>query len=405
MRKLKTWLLNVAERLVGVLPQEALGNLVVPFRHSSLLARRRAELVVSRVRMVAGLFAVLTPLWIVVDLLVFSWPLTIMLVIGRIVTSIAFLLLAWRFRGPARMPDAYRALAIMFVIPTLFFIYSHPMLSQFKMEGPAAAIAAGYAFLPFVMVAGLAVFPLTALEGVLFALPVLAAEALVALLQLDLLNWSSHLGAVWLLMLIATVASLSGMSQLSFMISLLNNASHDTVTGCFTRASGEELLDIQFHIASRGNAALSVVFLDVDRFKQVNDQFGHDAGDRVLATLGERLRSTLRTGDIVLRWGGEEFVIVLPGASLDTARAAVERLRETGLGLRPDGSRVTASFGIAERVADCGGDWQQLVSIADQRMFLAKQAGRDCVKPDPDQLNNTPDLSPEEKFIKSNNIY
>lgn len=376
---MKVWFLSIAEAIFGAVPRDALRALVFPSGHSSLLARRRAEVIISRVRMVAGLFAILTPLWIIVDVLVFSWPVTILLVLGRLVTTIAFAMLARSYRDATKMADAYRAMAIMFVIPTLFFIYSHPMLSHFHMVGAAAAISAGYAFLPFVMVAGLSVFPLTAVEGVLFALPVLSAEALVALLQLDLLNWSSHLGAFWLLLLITTVASLAGMSQLSFMISLLRHASHDGLTGCFARASGEELLDIQFHIAARSGAPLSIAFLDVDNFKQINDQFGHDAGDRILTALAEKLRANLRTGDIILRWGGDEFVIILPDTNRPTAAMAIARLRESGLGVRPDGSRLTASFGMAERLADGAENWHDLVKIADQRMFQAKLAGKDRV--------------------------
>ena len=362
------------------LPREMLRELILPAAHPALLARRRAEMIISRVRMVAGLFALLTPLWIVIDMLVFAWPLTIMLVVGRLVTTVAFAMLAASYRKSIRMKDAYRALAIMFGIPTLFFIYSHPMLSHFDMSGPAAAIAAGYAFLPFVMIAGLSVFPLTAVESIVFALPVLLAEALVALLQLDMLNWSSHLGAFWLLLLIAVVAAMAGMSQLGFMMSLVRQATHDGLTGCFARASGEELLDIQFHIASRSGAPLSVVFLDLDNFKQINDSEGHDAGDRVLRTAADLLRANLRSGDILLRWGGEEFVIILPDASGATAASAVARLRQIGLGTRPDGGRVTASIGIAERIADQASDWRVLVDIADQRMYQAKLDGRDrCV--------------------------
>lgn len=369
---------SLTATLTGATKPEAFGQLFLPSGHAPLLARRRAAMIISRVRMVSGLFAVLTPLWIFVDLLVFTWPVTVMLVIGRVVTTFAFGMLAASYRDSTRMADAYRALALMFSIPTLFFIYSHPMLSHFNMTGPAAAIAAGYAFLPFVMVAGLSVFPLTAVEGALFALPVLSAEALVALMQLDMLNWSSHLGAFWLLVLIATVAVLAGMSQLSFMISLVRQASHDTLTGCFARASGEELLDIQFHIATRSGAPLSVVFVDLDNFKEVNDEYGHDAGDRVLARAADMLRSNLRSGDILLRWGGEEFVIVLPDASGATATTAVMRLRERGLGVRPGGGPVTASFGIAERAADQATDWRQLLDVADHRMYQAKLAGKDC---------------------------
>jgi diguanylate cyclase (GGDEF)-like protein len=303
-----------------------------------------------------------------------------MLAAGRIVTSLAFGLLALSYGKSTKMADAYRALAMLFGIPTLFFIYSHPLLSHFQLVGPAAAIAAGYAFLPFVMVAGLSVFPLTAVESTLFALPVLLAEAMVALMQLGMLSWSSHLGAFWLLFLITAVAALAGMSQLSFMISLVGQASHDGLTGCFSRASGEELMDIQFHIAARSGAPLSVVFADLDNFKAINDGFGHDAGDGALNAAAEALRSNLRAGDVLLRWGGEEFAIILPDADCATATMAVDRLRERGLGSRPEGGRLTASFGIAERLADRATDWRQLVEIADQRMYQAKLAGKDrCV--------------------------
>lgn len=380
MQKLEIFFQMTAGRLLGAFPREELRNLLLPAGHTSLLARRRAEMIISRVRMVAALFALLTPLWIVVDLLVFAWPVSIMLAVGRLVTSLAFGLLALSYGKSTKMADAYRALAMMFGIPTLFFIYSHPLLSHFHMVGPAAAIAAGYAFLPFVMVAGLSVFPLTAVEGTLFALPVLLAEALVALMQLDMLSWSSHLGAFWLLLLITAVAALAGMSQLSFMISLVGQASHDGLTGCFSRASGEELMDIQFHIAARSGAPLSVVFADLDNFKAINDGFGHDAGDSALNAAAEALRSNLRAGDVLLRWGGEEFAIILPDADCATATKAVARLRERGLGSRPEGGRLTASFGIAEHLADRATDWRQLVEIADQRMYQAKLAGKDrCV--------------------------
>lgn len=380
MQKLAIFFQTAAERLLGVLPREGLCCLISTANHPPLLARRRAEMIISRVRVVAALFALLTPLWIIVDVLVFTWPVSIMLAVGRFVTSLAFGLLALSYGKSTKMANAYRALAMMFGIPTLFFIYSHPLLSHFHMVGAAAAIAAGYAFLPFVMVAGLSIFPLTAVEATLFALPVLLAEALVALMQLGMLSWTSHLGAFWLLFLITAVAALAGMSQLSFMISLVGQASHDGLTGCFARASGEELMDIQFHIAARSGAPLAVVFADLDNFKRINDSFGHDAGDRALSAAAEALRSNLRSGDILLRWGGEEFAIILPDTDCATAAKVVDRLREQGLGSRPEGGRQTASFGVAERLADRAQDWRKLVEIADQRMYQAKLAGKDrCV--------------------------
>ncbi len=376
----KLWMQGMVGRVLTDLSCSEASCLLLPAGHPPLLARKRAVMIISRVRMVAALFAVLTPLWIIIDVLAFDWPVWPLLGAGRAITSLAFGVLAISYRESSRMADAYRALALMFSIPTLFFIYSHPLLSHFQMHGAASAIAAGYAFLPFVMVAGLSVFPLTIAEGMAFALPVLLAEALVALLQLDLLSWSSHLGAFWLLVLITAVASMSGMSQLGFMMALIRQASHDTLTGAFTRASGEELLDIQFHIADRNKGPLAVVFIDLDNFKRINDQFGHDAGDRSLKIAAAAVNGSLRGGDMLLRWGGEEFVIVLPGYDSHAAANLIERLRVLGLGLRPDGTPLTASWGVAERVRDSAMGWRQLVEIADQRMYQAKLAGKDrCV--------------------------
>lgn len=377
MQTLKQFLNSITTRLLADVSCEGVACLIRPAAHPPLLTRRRAEMIISRVRLVAALFAVLTPLWIIVDVWVFATPLSIMLAVGRVVTSLAFGALALSYGKSVQMGDAYRALAIMFAIPTVFFIYSHLLLSHFQSEGAAAVIAAGYAFLPFVMVAGLSMFPLTALEGILFAIPVLLSEALVALMQLNHMNWSTHLGAFWLMLLIAATATLAGMSQLAFMVALVHQATHDPLTRCFSRASGDELLNLQFSQADRNGSPLAVVFADLDKFKLVNDGYGHEAGDLVLIAAVEAIRKTLRGGDALLRWGGEEFLIILPNTNCAEASAMLDRVRANGLGLRPDGSALTASYGIAERLVDCAKDWQHLVEIADQRMYQAKEGGRD----------------------------
>lgn len=373
----KDFLNAIAIRLLADASCDDLSCIVRTSTHSTLLARYRAQMIISRVRLVSATFAVLTPLWIVVDYVAFAFPLSIALGLGRIATTLAFIVLALAYRGSPYMKDAYRSLAIMFMIPTLFFIYSHLMLSRFENTGGAAIISAGYAFLPFVLVAGLSVFPLTALEGFIFSLPVLASSALVAILQADQMDWSTHLGAFWLLMLIAATATLAGMSQLALMAALVRQANHDPLTRCFNRASGEEMFNLQYSIAERNGSALSVIFIDIDNFKSINDKYGHDAGDRMLIAAVESIRETLRGGDALIRWGGEEFVLVLPNTDCTSAIALLQRIHSNGLGLRPDGTRLTASYGIAERTVDCLNDSQCLIDIADKRMYLAKQSGKD----------------------------
>ena len=376
-------LLTVAEKALNhvfaLQSGTSLSTLLTPREHSLLLSHRRAGIITSRVRMVAGVFAILTPLWIIIDFLVFPWPLMAMLAAGRIITSIAFALLALLCKGSSNMRIAYRAMAIMFLIPTLFFLFSHPLLSHYEMTGAANAIAAGYAFLPFVLAAGLSVFPLTVIEGLVYASPVLLAEALAAIMQLDLLSWSSHLGAFWLLLLIVAVAILAGMSQLSFMEALVDQGAHDPLTGSFNRSSGINLLDVLFNLASRNQAPLCVAFADLDNFKHVNDVFGHQEGDIALEKFANAVKNDLRKSDLLLRWGGEEFLLVLPNTSCADAVEMVNRLRLQGFGLRPDGKPQTASFGIAESVSDSAATWGELVTLADQRMYRAKQAGKDTV--------------------------
>ena len=353
-------------------------DLFLPTRQSAFVQRRRALLILSRVRLVAATFAILTPLWIPVDLLIFETSLALYLAALRVLASIAFALLALSYRGSDSVVVARWALVWLLVIPTVFFLISHPLLGQFAITDPAQqVIAAGYAFLPFVMVAGLSVFPITALEGAMLALPLLGAYFLTGVLGYQLLPFASHLGAQWLLLLLAMVSTLAGMSQLHFMSQLVDQSSHDGLTRAYNRRVGEEMLVQQFVSAARSDAPLALAFIDLDNFKSINDKFGHEEGDAALRGAAASLRKILRRGDILIRWGGEEFLTVMPNTDPSGAMIAVGRMRSAGLGMRPDGKPLTASIGVAERVIDGIESWTALVEKADQRMYSAKQNGKD----------------------------
>ncbi|EME67994.1 GGDEF domain-containing protein [Paramagnetospirillum caucaseum] len=355
-------------------------DLFLPTRQSAFVQRRRSLLILSRVRLVAATFAVLTPLWIPVDLIIFETTLAMYLAALRVMASIAFVLLALSYRGSDSVAVARWGLVWLLTIPTVFFLISHPLLAQFAINDPAQqVIAAGYAFLPFVMVAGLSVFPITALEGALLGLPLVAAYFLTGVLGYQLLPFASHLGAQWLLLLLAMVATLSGMSQLHFMSQLVDQSSHDGLTRAYNRRVGEEMLVQQFVTAMRSKTPLSLAFVDLDNFKSINDKYGHEEGDNALRNASTSLRKVLRRGDILIRWGGEEFLAVMPNTDPAGAAIAIARLRSAGLGMRPDGRPLTASVGVAERIADGTESWNELVERADHRMYAAKQSGKDRV--------------------------
>ncbi|MFZ5509578.1 MAG: diguanylate cyclase [Pseudomonadota bacterium] len=369
--------------MTSLVPGELLAadwvSLVSPRPHSDLLARRRGAMVVSHVRLLAFLFAVLTPLWSVIDYVLFPYPLWFALAAMRLCASAGFGFLAFYCRPGRGMADAYRALAALFAIPTLFYIASHVVLSWYELHGLANAVRAGYAFLPFVLLAGLSMFPLTLVENLVIATPILIAQALSAVAGGPFLGWPSFAGAFWLLFLLTGVSILAGMSQLAFLIVLVRQAAGDPLTGTLSRRSAEEILELQFNVAARSETPLSVAFIDLDRFKSINDGYGHETGDAVLAAAARALEGRKRAADVLARWGGEEFILIMPHTSLPQARMAIDRLRDGGFGIRPDGGPVTASIGMAERIEDRTPDWRSLVAVADRRMYRAKQEGRNRV--------------------------
>jgi diguanylate cyclase (GGDEF)-like protein len=191
-------------------------------------------------------------------------------------------------------------------------------------------------------------------------------------------------------------AGFAAASQLKLLVALVDEAVRDPLTGCLRRESGAELLEAQLNLARRRSAPLALLFADLDRFKAVNDEFGHEVGDGVLAAAAAALREITRDSDVAIRWGGEEFVVVLPDTTSTDAVTLIKRLRASSLGTRPDGLPITVSIGVAELRADRAQSAAALVSLADHRMYLAKQAGRNRYVLD-DSGEAYPIVTPEAK--------
>ena len=181
---------------------------------------------------------------------------------------------------------------------------------------------------------------------------------------------------LWVQMLVMAVYLVACAIQLHYMMALLREASHDKLTGALTRRSGADAMGVYYRLSCQQGTPFAVLFLDLDHFKAVNDNFGHDAGDKVLQSMVSHLQKHLRQADVVVRWGGEEFVVLLTNTSMPAALEVVNRMMLDGFGSRPEGGPLTASMGLAERLTDGGTDWMHLVTLADQRMYLAKSRGR-----------------------------
>ncbi len=169
----------------------------------------------------------------------------------------------------------------------------------------------------------------------------------------------------------------------------------DPLTGLFNRRYMEETLAIEIARAARGGPPLSLVMCDVDHFKLFNDEFGHDAGDFVLHAVATEMRARFRDGDVVCRFGGEEFTIIAPGTTAETLLKRVEIVRQTiaDLMLLQNGRRLgstTMSFGLATWNPDMARDGSTLIQTADAALYQAKREGRNRAIVSPARMLESP---------------
>ncbi len=160
-------------------------------------------------------------------------------------------------------------------------------------------------------------------------------------------------------------------------------ADHDGLTRIHNRRSFDERLVQELKRHQRYRQPLSLLMIDVDHFKQVNDTFGHLAGDEVLRRIGQILQDSLRSTDLAARYGGEEFAVLLPHTPEQDSQKLAERIRkrieDTNFGLADKGFRVTASIGVAALAAGSLQKEDDLVLKADQALYTAKRNGRNMV--------------------------
>jgi diguanylate cyclase (GGDEF)-like protein len=162
-----------------------------------------------------------------------------------------------------------------------------------------------------------------------------------------------------------------------------DNSVKDALTGCFTRGHAVDVIDAELRRARRSQMPVSMIMFDLDHFKDVNDRYGHLCGDAVLSAVGKRMKEVLRGSDLKCRYGGEEFLVLLPETPLHGARRVAETLRRE-IAERPvlwsgEGVTVTASFGLAQTMPG-EVNVQAVIARADQALYRAKDDGRNCVR-------------------------
>ena len=196
-------------------------------------------------------------------------------------------------------------------------------------------------------------------------------------------------GAVFVLLAVAAstllgrVIEVSNRRAYALELELHRDARTDSLTGVENRRAMQERGRIELKRTSRSGDPVSLILCDLDHFKNINDKYGHEAGDAVLTKVAAVLRRALRESDALGRWGGEEFMAVLPGTDARGAADVAERMRTAIAETRFEGlaETMTISLGVAssEQFNDPGMEWDLLIKEADQRLYRAKHEGRNRV--------------------------
>jgi diguanylate cyclase (GGDEF)-like protein len=364
-----------------------LSDILSAAQHSRDFSATRADYIGRRLRFMMMVFAISFCLWIPIDFLTLTAEHFTLSVWARMALS-ATLICLWLISFISRRPGLIYTLLTLTLMSVMGFYVASMLIMA---SGTAEAPLAGHKAIPFLMIALTGLFPLTLIMS-------LANIGLIGAFFIALAAWQGHLSSVETLNELWIIALISGCSlwiqsgQLLMLLKLYRESTRDPLTGLINRRVLMKQLEHEQHMLEQQQQPFSVMMVDLDRFKRINDNYGHQTGDAVLKMAANILSQNARPMDTVARYGGEEFMLVLPGLTASQSAPLAEQIRSAIEQQRtpsPNGDiiEVTTSIGLTEyHVTDT---LEAIIERADTLLYQAKQQGRNQIRSSSGQDGNS----------------
>lgn len=358
------------------LDKNALSDLVSTRQHSSDFIATRTSYITIRLWTMCMFFCVSVPVFSLFDFMFFSMGEATNLLVARIVLSLSLFLLAQSLKIWPLVRTVRVVMPLAFLFPMLFFVASMVIVKGNSVE----AVPSIFNMMPFLILAMLGLFPLTISGGLFVVLCVFTPFAIYNLVIINQSLWL-FFNEIWLFTLFAGISLWLQVGQLSMLMKLYRESTVDPLTKLINRR-------VLLRLAERSHEhhdVYSIIMFDLDRFKRINDNYGHAVGDKVLVSVAKVIQKELRTSDIIARFGGEEFVAVLPEISLREANVIATRVAlaiscQAIVKVDDKELNITASVGVTQRKSAEHID--DVLKRADDYLYFAKENGRDRVVSD-----------------------
>ncbi|OAN13761.1 hypothetical protein A3K86_14465 [Photobacterium jeanii] len=348
--------------------------------HSITFRNTRGGYLRSRLTLLGIVWGILIVLWIPFDLFFLPQDQGYPIAIARLCLGGMLAFIAWQAHYRTKLKHAQQLITLMVLCLNIFYIYS---ISVLDFPQVYSGFIYGYTLLPIIHVAILTIFPITLKENLGLMAITACCQIGVDILANRLLS-PENLAGYWLQNVLALMVIWSQQSKLYMLMRLYRQATLDPLTGIYNRRMLLQLAQKAMENCEQEKQPFTVLLFDIDKFKRVNDTWGHGAGDMVLRGFTQFIQSRIRKTDLFGRYGGEEFVLFLPNCdhqqAIEIAERTLQSLRSLKIAIEIDNAHlmITSSIGISSFTH--GDSLSSLIDRADRALYECKDAGRNCYR-------------------------